>query len=112
MASEAECDAAVRSLIDLLAQVDPDTRARYVLDRSVSLRVSDLGVTWSARLSDEGLTDLRTGDDEKAQLRLTVSSEDFLALVDGRLAIGTAFATGKVRVQGSPLDLLRLRSFL
>jgi putative sterol carrier protein len=92
--------------------VDPDTRAKYVLERSVSLRLSDLDVTWSARLSDAGLTDLTDRDDERAQIRLTVGSDDLIALVEGRMAVPTAFATGRVRVQASPFDLLRMRSFL
>ena len=58
MASEKECEAAVRSLVAMLAEVDPDIRASYVVDRSVSVRVSDLDVTWSARLSLDGITDL------------------------------------------------------
>lgn len=112
MASESECETAVRSLVALLDQVDPETRSKYVLERSVSLRLSDLDVTWSARLSDEGLSDLTDADDERAQIRLTVGSDDLIALVEGRMAVPTAFATGRVRVQASPFDLLRMRSFL
>lgn len=112
MASEIECEAAVRTLVTMLAEVDPDLRASYVVDRSVSVRVSDLDVTWSARLSIEGITDVTTGDDAKAQIRLTVGSDDLIALTEGRLAVPTAFATGRIRVQASPRDLLRLRSFL
>lgn len=112
MASERESEAAVRALVALLADVDPDTRSKYVLERTVSLRLTDLDVTWSARLGDAGLTDLTDTDDEKAQIRLSVSSDDLLALVEERLSLPTAFATGKVRVQASPLDLLRMRSLL
>jgi putative sterol carrier protein len=112
VASEIECEAAVRTLVALLEKVDPETRSKYVLERSVSLRLSDLDVTWSARLSDEGLTDLTDTDDERAQIRLTVGSDDLIALVEGRMALPTAFATGRVRVQASPFDLLRMRSFL
>lgn len=112
MASESECEAAVLSLVAMLAEVDPDVRASYVVERSVSVRVSDLDVTWSARLSVDGITDLTTIDDAKAQIRLTVGSDDLIALTEGRLALGTALATGRVRVQASPRDLLRLRSFL
>jgi predicted lipid carrier protein YhbT len=112
VASEVECASALHSLAALLAEVDPDIRAGYVVDRSVSVRVSDLDITWSARLSEDGITDLHTGDDAKAQIRLTVGSDDLIALTEGRLAVATAFATGRVRVQASPRDLLRLRSFL
>ena len=112
MASESECDSAFHVLADLLAAVEPDVRSRYVLDRRVSCRVSDLGVTWSARLCDDGLLGLTTADDSKAQIRLTVASDDLLALVEGRQPFPTAFATGKLRVQASPMDMLRLTALL
>ncbi len=112
MASEAECAEAFRALAELLAATDPELRSKYVVERTVSCRVSDLGVTWSGRVTDDGLQDLTTDDDTKAQVRLTVASDDLLALVGGRLALPAALATGKLRVQASPLDLLRLGTFL
>lgn len=112
MASEAECEKAFRALIELLGSVDADLRGKHVQDRTVSCRVSDLGVTWSGRLCDEGLLDLTTDSEAKAQVRFTVSSDDLIALVDSRLGFAAAFATGRLRVQASPMDLLRLGAFL
>jgi predicted lipid carrier protein YhbT len=112
LASEAECDDAFRGLADLLAGLDPDLRKKYVIDRTVSCRVSDLNVTWSGRICDDGLIGITTSDDSKAQVRFTVGSDDLLALIAGRFMVGSAFATGKLRIQASPLDLLRLGSFL
>ncbi|MFN2537140.1 MAG: SCP2 sterol-binding domain-containing protein, partial [Mycobacteriales bacterium] len=97
---------------DMLARVPADVRSRYVLDLTVSCRVHDLGITWSARLCDEGIVGLTTGDDAKAQVRLSVGSDDLIALVEGRQSVPSAFATGKVRVQASPLDMLRLTSLI
>jgi predicted lipid carrier protein YhbT len=115
VASEAECDKAFSTLADLLARVDPETRTKYVLDRTVSCRVTDLGLTWCGRVCDEGVIDVLTvpSDDEpKAQVRLSVGSDDLLALIEGRLTVPAAVATGRLRVQANPLDLLRLGSFL
>lgn len=112
MASEADCEKAFRALAELFGSLDPDLRGKHVQERTVSCRVSDLGVTWSGRLCDEGLLDLTTDGDSKAQVRFTVSSDDLLAVVEGRLGFATAFATGRLRVQASPLDLLRLGAFL
>lgn len=112
MATEAECDAALRSLVDLLAAVEPELRAKYVLDRRVSCRVPDLGLTWSAHLCEEGLLGLHNGDEPKAQIRVTVGSDDLVALVEGRQPFPTAFATGRLRVQAGPLDMLRLTALL
>lgn len=112
MASEAECAEAFRTLAEMLASLDPDLRQKYVLDRTVSCRVTDLGVTWTARVNLDGIQGITTTDEPKAQVRLTVGSNDLLALVESRLALKTAFATGKLRIQASPFDLLRLGSFL
>ena len=111
MASEAECEAALKSLVDALAALEPEVRKKYVVERTVSCRVSDLDVTWYAHLTDEGLMGM-SKDGAKAQVRLTVGSDDLLSLVGGKLAVPTAVATGKVRVQASPFDLLRLSHFL
>ena len=115
LASAAQCAQALDSVVDLLAALDPAVRSKYVQDRTVSCRVTDLGCTWAARLCDEGLVDLHLVEDDdegKAQVRVTLSSDDLIALVEGRLAVPIAVATGRLRVQANPLDLLRLGNFL
>jgi len=107
-----EVETAVRAVVERLEDVDPEVRSRYAVDRTVSCRISDLGVVWSARLCDEGLCDVTTTTADRAQVRLTVSSNDLLALTEGRLALTTAWATGRLRVQASPFDLLRLRALM
>ena len=112
MATASECEAAVQSVVVRLSELDPDLRRRYIVDRTVSCRISDLGVTWSGRLCDDGIRDLSDSGDSRAQVRLTVDSDDLLAIIDGRLPVPTAFAIGRLRVQANPLDLLRLRTLL
>jgi predicted lipid carrier protein YhbT len=112
VASQAECDAALRGLAELLAGVDADLRRKLAVERTVSCRVTDLALTWWGRLGESGLTDLTVDPDLKAQVRLSVGSDDLLALVAGRLAFSTALATGRLRLQASPFDLLRLSAFL
>jgi len=111
VASEAECEAALLTLVDALAALDPDVRRKYVVERTVSCRISDLGVTWSAHLTEDGFVGI-SKDAPKAQVRLSVGSDDLLSLVGGKLAVPTAVATGRIRVQASPFDLLRLSAFL
>ena len=48
----------------------------------------------------------------QAQVRLAASSDDLVALVAGDLTLGAAWATGRLVVEASVLDLLRLRSLL
>lgn len=112
MATLPDVEAAVASLVLRLAELDPELRRRYLVDRTVSCRVSDLHVTWAGRLCDDGLVDVRTHAAHRAQVRLSVTSDDLVALAAGRLTVPTAWATGRLRVQAAPLDLLRLRALL
>lgn len=119
MASLEECEKAVQHLADRLADVDPDVRSRYAADRTVACHVPDLGCVFRGRVDGDGLQDVHTEPDsdgrvdkEDAQVRLAASSDDLLALLEGRLAVPTAWATGRLKVEASMLDLLRLRSLL
>lgn len=112
MATPQEVEAAVRSLVERLAVIDPELRRRYSADRSVSCHVVDLDVIWSGRLCDDGLRDVTDTATNRAQVRLAVTSDDLLALARGTLTVPSAWAMGRLRVQASPLDLLRLRALL
>ncbi len=112
MATLPEVDSALRGLVARLAEVDPELRRKHVLERSVSCRVADLRVVYSARLTDDGITGLTTEPCDPAQVRLSIASDDLLALLDGRLAVPTAWATGRLQVEANLLDLLKLRSLL
>lgn len=115
MASLQECEQALISLRDRLAAVDPDLRSRYLVTRTLACKVPDLDVVFLATLNDEGIEELRRidgSDTDGAQVRLVTGSDDLLALVDGALSPPVAWATGRLKVQASPLDLLKLRALL
>lgn len=115
MASVQECEYALQSLAERLASVDPDVRAKYVVTRTLACRVLDLDVVFFATLNDEGLEELRCSDAAStrgAQVRLAADSDDLLALIEGELSPPVAWATGRLKVQASPLDLLKLRALL
>ncbi len=115
MASVQECERALMSLAERLAAVDPDVRAKYVVQRTLACRVPDLGVVFLATLNDEGIEELRCTDGrdtDGAQVRLAAESDDLVALLEGELSPPVAWATGRLKVQASPLDLLKLRALL
>jgi hypothetical protein len=86
------------------------------LDRSLSCRLTDLDQVVLGRLSAGSVRDLEVVDDgptvPRADIRLTMKSDDLIALTDGRLHFGTAWATGKVKLEAGLRDLLRLRKIL
>ena len=112
MASVEQCEKALQSLADKLAAVDPEMRSKYVVERTVSCRVRDLGVCFRGRVDDEGLTGIELTDDTSAQVRLATNSDDLVALAEGRLGVPAAWATGRLKIEASVLDLLKLRSLL
>ncbi len=113
MATLEECQQAVDGLVERLSEVDPDVRRKYAVERTLACKVNDLAVVFLARFADDGtISELRTADEGRAQVGLTVSSDDLIALIEGRLGLPTAWATGRLRVDASVLDLLKLRALL
>ena len=115
MASVEQCRRALLQLAERLAAVDPDVRARYVVTRTLACRVPDLDVFFLATLNDSGIDEVRCldgSDTGGAQVRMAAASDDLVLLVEGELSPPVAWATGRLKVQASPMDLLKLRSLL
>jgi predicted lipid carrier protein YhbT len=112
MASLAECRRALHDLVDRLAEVDPDLSRKHSVDRTLSCYIPDLDVTFFGTLTEEGLQNITEEPTSEAQVRLTVDSDDLLALCRGDLAFASAWARGRVRIDASVLDLLRLRTLI
>jgi hypothetical protein len=113
VATVEECEAALNSLAERLNGVDPDVRSKYVVQRTLSCRIRDLDVVFAGRVDDDGITDIRRVDGAGgAQVRLATSSDDLIALTEGRLGVPAAWATGRLKIEASVLDLLKLRSLL
>ncbi|AZK93407.1 MULTISPECIES: SCP2 sterol-binding domain-containing protein [Streptomyces] len=115
MATKEECREALGRLSDNLARADGDVRGATALDRSMSCHIRDLDVTFTGRLR-QGVIDV--ADDhpgpprEKAEIRLAMTGDDLVAMVDGKLNFGKAWASGRVKLEAGFRDLMRLRSLL
>lgn len=110
MASAEECEQAFHQLAARLGSADPGTRRQAALDRSLSCTVSDIGVIFGARLKDGQLSEIHRAQVADGQVKLTLTSDDLMELVDGRLSFGSAWASGRVKLDAKVLDLLKLRS--
>jgi hypothetical protein len=86
------------------------------LDRSLSCRLTDLHEVVMGRLSAGSVRDVHVlphgPDVPKADIRLTMTSDDLIAMTDGRLHFGKAWASGKVKLEAGLRDILRLRKIL
>ncbi|MEV5202407.1 SCP2 sterol-binding domain-containing protein [Streptomyces sp. NPDC053720] len=115
MATMAECRSALDRLSDNLAGADGDVRGAAALDRSLSCHIKDLDRTFTGRLTNGRIQVLDTVDGpprEKAEIRLAMTGDDLVAMVDGELNFAKAWGSGRVRLEAGFRDLLRLRSLL
>lgn len=112
MATLAQCMTALEGFVAHLAE----NPAAHGLDRSISCRLTDLHQVVQGRLANGATQDMVAVPDDpeppKADIRLTMSSDDLLELTDGDLSFGPAWASGRVKMEAGLRDILRLRSLL
>ena len=113
MATAEECRQALEDLTGRIAEMDPEDRQAHLVDRVISCKVSDLGVTFVTRLGPDGATPVREANGSEAvQVRFTAKSDDLIAIADDPGSIGRAWLSGRLKVEASIWDLLRLRKVL
>lgn len=112
MANVEECRAAIDELARRLDGYDSRARASNIPDRTIGVTLLDLDVTFLGRLHNGSLVDIHEAIGPKPQVRLVMNSDDLIALTDGDLHFAHAWATGRVRLDASLRDLLRLRAFM
>jgi predicted lipid carrier protein YhbT len=114
MATAEECRAALESLTGRIAEMGAKDRAAHLVDRTLSCRVPDLGVTFMTRLGPDGAEPVRVVDNgtPPAQVRFTADSDTVVAIARDPGTFMRAWLSGKLKVQGSVLDLLHLRRLM
>ncbi|MFI6208690.1 sterol-binding protein [Streptomyces sp. NPDC051041] len=115
MATIEECRAALDKLSDNMQRAEGDAREAASLDRSVSCHIKDLDVTFAGRMTGgriEVHETLQGPPREKAQIRLAMTGDDLVALVDGELHFARAWGSGRVRLEAGLRDLFHLRKLL
>jgi hypothetical protein len=133
MATEEECLAALDRLVARLSEVNPEEFARRAVERTVSCEIPDLGLLFRTRIHPGGLDAFERdtgavagsgtagagdgrGDNgvprEPAQVRLRIGSDDLVALAGDELHVGKAWASGRLTIDASVGDLLRITRLL
>jgi hypothetical protein len=114
MATADECRTALESLLSRLDDMDPADRETYLADRAISCTVDDLGVTFLTQLGPDGAgpVTVANGSASQAQVKLTTSSDDLVALAADPGSFGRAWLTGRLKINASLSDLLRFRKLL
>ena len=113
MATAEECRTALESLTGRIAEMDAQDRSKHLANRTMSLRVPDLGLTFMTRIGPDGADPVRqVQNGAVAQVRFTADSDVVVAISADPGSFMRAWLSGKLRVQGSVFDLLSLRKLM
>ncbi len=114
MATADECRKALESLTGRITEMDPADRAANFPERTMSCRVPDLGVLFVTRIGPHGADPVveAAPDEKPAQVRFTANSDDLISIAEDPAKFAHAWLTGKLKIEGNLLDLLRLRRLL
>jgi hypothetical protein len=102
-------------LRELIARLDASENGARALgdslpDRHVlAVHVSDLAADYWTELAGGRMGRLRDGPRIDAHIRVTATSDDLVGLIEGRGSLFSAYLAGRVRIEASFIDLLRLR---
>lgn len=113
MTSAEECRAALQKLAGRLGELTPAEREEYFGNRTISVTIPDLGVTFVTLLGagDDPVREAAPGE-PPAAIKLTADSAQVLALCEQPMNIARAWMARKVKIEASMKDLLRLRRLL
>lgn len=98
----------------LLRFGDVDDAARAILPSKRIIRATcpDLALVRFARWEAGTLALLDDPPSGRADIRISVHSDDLVSLNDGGMTFNQAYLSGRVRIDASMSDLLRLRAAL
>ena len=100
------------SFAESIAANNEKVKSKLNFERRLACDIPDLSHSFHGRFTDGALVDIADGDDPTAEIRMTVTSDDLVALVTGDLDFGPAFASGRVKIKANLMDLLKLKGML
>ncbi|HKD97826.1 MAG TPA: SCP2 sterol-binding domain-containing protein [Micromonosporaceae bacterium] len=112
MATVDECRDALNRLAARMDANAASSGNQIDLDRPLACTVTDLGVAFHGQLTGGRLLGLTDGDNPDAKIRLTASSDDLVAMINGELDLAKSWASGRIGIKANPFDLLKLRKLM
>jgi hypothetical protein len=111
VATREEVDRTLRELVGRLDGADLDGASLPEQKKTIVCEITDLDLIYRAEYGAGRIRKLRvtrTASDE-ADVRLSVSSDELIALAEGRSSLPMALLMGRIRVDAHARDLLLLR---
>ena len=113
MATKAEVERQLGALMARLDGNEANVRSAIPTRKVLRCLVTDLGAVWYSVVENGHVSQpSETQPNGRADITLRLGSDDLVELVEGRTSFLSAFTSGKVKVDASIVDLLRLRSLL
>ena len=114
LATRAEVERQLQRLMARLDGNQDSVRSAIPSRRVLRCLVTDLGTAWYSVVEDGRVSQPTSTppDGAGADVTLRIGSDDLVDLVEGRTSFLSAFTSGRVRVDASIMDLLRLRTLL
>ncbi len=112
MASVDEVEVVLQELLERLEDVDDSTRALLPSKRTIEARCPDLDLVRLALWERGRIRPIDELPRSRPDIRISVRSDDLLAMAAGELTFSRAYASSRVRLDASMSDLLRLRALL
>ena len=113
MATKAEVERQLGALMARLDGNEANVRSAIPSRKVLRCQVPDLDAVWYSVVDNGHVSQpSETPPNGPADITLRVGSDDLVDLVEGRISFLSAFSSGKIRVDASIVDLLRLRSLL
>ena len=112
MASVEEVEVVLQDLLERLEDVDDSTRALLPSKRTIEARCPDLDLIRYAMWERGRITPIAELPRARPDIRISVRSDDLLAIAAGDLTFSRAYSSSRVRLDASMSDLLRLRALL
>jgi hypothetical protein len=113
VATKRQVESKLRELIKKLDQTEQGVEAlSHALPerRVIEVYVSDLEATFWTELTDGRMGALRRGESEdEPDMRLEVESDDLIDIIDGRRSMFSSYVAGRMKVEASFSDIMRLR---
>jgi hypothetical protein len=113
VATKAEVERQLAALMARLDGNEANVRSAIPSRKVLICHVPDLDAAWYSVVEHGHVSQpTETPPNGRADITLRVGSDDLVDLVEGRISFLSAFTAGKVKVDASIVDLLRLRSLL
>ena len=113
MATKAEVERQLGALMARLDGNEANVRSAIPSRKVLRCHVPDMGTAWYSVVDNGHVSQpSETPPNGRADITLRVGSDDLVELVEGRISFLSAFSSGKLSVDASIVDLLRLRSLL